>query len=114
MWPIAWSRRWRAEWARSVHANRRARASRTASGPAGQDRPAGRRDQAQRSGRQAKNDKVNRDVDTALAMPNVQKKLDMYGAEDGGGSADKLKRFIETETAKWSKVVKDGKGTMDT
>lgn len=59
-------------------------------------------------------DKVNRDVNTVLAMPDVQEKLDMYGAEDGGGSADKFKRFIETETAKWGKVVKDGKVTIDT
>ncbi|QPF74575.1 tripartite tricarboxylate transporter substrate binding protein [Roseateles sp. DAIF2] len=57
--------------------------------------------------------KINRDVNTVLAMPDVQEKLDQYGAEDGGGSADKFKRFIESETAKWAKVVKDGKVTVD-
>jgi len=58
--------------------------------------------------------KINRDVNTVLAMPDVQEKLDQYGAEDGGGSAEKFKRFIDSETAKWAKVVKDGKVTVDT
>ena len=52
--------------------------------------------------------KVNRDVNTVLAMPDVQERLDTYGAEDGGGSQDKFKQFISTEIAKWAKVVKDG------
>jgi len=54
-------------------------------------------------------DKVNRDVNTVLAMPDVQEKLDTYGAEDGGGSREKFRQFIATEIAKWAKVVKDGK-----
>jgi tripartite-type tricarboxylate transporter receptor subunit TctC len=54
-------------------------------------------------------DKVNRDVNTALAMPDVQDKLDAYGAEDSGGSREKFRQFIATEIAKWAKVVKDGK-----
>ena len=52
--------------------------------------------------------KVNRDVNTVLAMPDVQEKLDTYGAEDGGGSIEKFAQFIQTEIAKWAKVVKDG------
>ena len=52
--------------------------------------------------------KVNRDVNTLLAMPDVQEKLDTYGAEDGGGSAEKFTQFIQTEIAKWAKVVKEG------
>jgi len=59
-------------------------------------------------------DKVNRDVNTVLAMPDVQEKLDTYGAEDGGGSQDKFKQFISTEIAKWAKVVKDGKVHVET
>ncbi|HEX2009654.1 MAG TPA: tripartite tricarboxylate transporter substrate binding protein [Roseateles sp.] len=58
--------------------------------------------------------KINRDVNTVLAMPDVQDKLDMYGAEDGGGSVEKFKRFIDSEIAKWAKVVKDGKVVIDT
>jgi tripartite-type tricarboxylate transporter receptor subunit TctC len=53
-------------------------------------------------------DRINRDVNTVLAMPDVQEKLDNYGAEDGGGSRDKFRQFIDTEIVKWAKVVKDG------
>ena len=58
-------------------------------------------------------DKVNRDVNTVLAQPDVQEKLDTYGAEDGGGSREKFRQFIATEIAKWAKVVKDGKVKID-
>ena len=51
--------------------------------------------------------KVNRDVNTILAMPDVQEKLDTYGAEDGGGTSEKFAQFIRAEQAKWAKVVKD-------
>jgi tripartite-type tricarboxylate transporter receptor subunit TctC len=57
--------------------------------------------------------KVNADVNTVLAMPDVQEKLDAYGAEDGGGSADKFATFIRTEIAKWAKVVKDADVKVD-
>ena len=58
-------------------------------------------------------DKINRDVNTVLAMADVQERLDTYGAEDGGGSRDKFREFIASETAKWGKVVKDGKVRVD-
>lgn len=58
-------------------------------------------------------DKVNRDVNTVLAMPDVQERLDTYGAEDGGGTREKFTQFIASETAKWSKVVRDGKVKVD-
>jgi tripartite-type tricarboxylate transporter receptor subunit TctC len=58
-------------------------------------------------------DKVNRDVNTVLAMPDVQERLDTYGAEDGGGSRDKFKQFIASEIAKWAKVVKEGNVKVD-
>jgi len=51
--------------------------------------------------------KINRDVNAILAMPDVQERLDTYGAEDGGGSSDKFAKFIQTEITKWSKVVKE-------
>ncbi len=51
--------------------------------------------------------KINTDVNTVLAMPDVQERLDTYGAEDGGGSRDKFSKFIASEIAKWAKVVKE-------
>ena len=51
--------------------------------------------------------KVNRDVNAILAMPDVMDKLDTYGAEDGGGSAERFAQFIRSEQDKWAKVVKE-------
>ena len=53
-------------------------------------------------------DKINRDVNTVLAMPDVQAQLDTYGAEDGGGSREKFAQFIASEQLKWGRVVRDG------
>ena len=51
--------------------------------------------------------KVNADVNAILAMPDVQERLDTYGAEDGGGSAEKFDAFMREERVKWAKVVKE-------
>ena len=51
--------------------------------------------------------KINQDTNLVLALPDVQEKMDTYGAEDGGGSTEKFATFIHTEIAKWAKVVKD-------
>ncbi len=53
-------------------------------------------------------EKINRDVNTVLAMPDVIEKLDTYGAEDGGGTREKFAQFIASEQAKWARVVKEG------
>ena len=58
-------------------------------------------------------DKINHDVNTVLAMPDVQERLDTYGAEDGGGSREKFTKFISSEIDKWARVVKDGKVKVD-
>jgi tripartite-type tricarboxylate transporter receptor subunit TctC len=53
-------------------------------------------------------DKINQDVNTVLAMADVQERMDTYGAEDGGGSRDKFAKFIASEQVKWARVVKEG------
>ena len=58
-------------------------------------------------------DKINRDVNTVLAMPDVQERLDTYGAEDGGGSREKFQKFIAAEIEKWARVVRDAKVKVD-
>jgi tripartite-type tricarboxylate transporter receptor subunit TctC len=58
-------------------------------------------------------EKVNRDVNTILAMPDVQEKLDTYGAEDGGGTPQKFAQFIRAEQEKWAKVVKEADVKID-
>ena len=58
--------------------------------------------------------KVNDDVNKVLAMPDVQERMDTYGAEDGGGTRDKFAQFIRREIDLWSKVVKEGNIKVDT
>jgi tripartite-type tricarboxylate transporter receptor subunit TctC len=58
-------------------------------------------------------DKINQDVNTVLAMPDVQERLDTYGAEDGGGSREKFRQFIASEIQKWGRVVRDAKVKVD-
>ena len=53
-------------------------------------------------------EKINRDVNTVLAQPDVQEKFDTYGAEDGGGTREKFVQFIASEQVKWARVVKEG------
>ena len=53
-------------------------------------------------------DKINHDVNTVLALPDVQTQLDTYGAEDGGGTREKFAQFITSEQIKWARVVKEG------
>ena len=51
--------------------------------------------------------KINTDVNAVLAMADVQERLDTYGAEDGGGTAEKFNAFMHVERTKWAKVVKE-------
>ncbi len=50
--------------------------------------------------------RMNEDVNTVLAMPDVQEKMDQFGAEDGGGSIQKFADFIAAEQKKWAVVAK--------
>ncbi|HSV54903.1 MAG TPA: tripartite tricarboxylate transporter substrate binding protein [Burkholderiaceae bacterium] len=51
--------------------------------------------------------RMNEDINKVLAMPDVVEKFEQYGAEDGGGSAEKFSNFIQVESKKWAKVVKE-------
>lgn len=57
--------------------------------------------------------KMNEDINKVLAMPDVMERLDQYGAEDGGGSAEKFAELMRTERATWAKVIKDAKVTAE-
>ena len=48
--------------------------------------------------------RMNEDVNKVLAMPDVQEKMEQYGAEDGGGSIQKFADFIKSEQDKWKQV----------
>jgi tripartite-type tricarboxylate transporter receptor subunit TctC len=55
---------------------------------------------------QAMAQRMNDDVNKVLAMPDVQEKMELYGAEDGGGSIQKFADFIKAEQQKWTIVAK--------
>ena len=50
---------------------------------------------------------MNADVNKVLSMPDVAARLEEFGAEDAGGTSQAFAQFIESEYAKWGKVVKD-------
>jgi tripartite-type tricarboxylate transporter receptor subunit TctC len=55
---------------------------------------------------QAMAQRMNEDVNKVLAMPDMQAKLDQFGAEDAGGSIQKFADFIKAEQTKWAAVAK--------
>jgi tripartite-type tricarboxylate transporter receptor subunit TctC len=57
--------------------------------------------------------KMNEDVNKILQMPDVQEKMEQYGAEDGGGSIEKFSAFVKSEQAKWSVLAKAAKITPE-
>lgn len=57
--------------------------------------------------------RMNADINRVLAMPDVAQKLEQYGAEDGGGSVEKLGAFMLAEQKKWARVIRDAKITAD-
>lgn len=57
--------------------------------------------------------RMNEDINKVLAMSDVQEKLEQYGAEDGGGSAQQFADFIRNEQQKWAKVIRDAKVTLE-
>ncbi|WP_284619487.1 Bug family tripartite tricarboxylate transporter substrate binding protein [Aquabacterium humicola] len=57
--------------------------------------------------------RINDDVNTVLAMPDVQARFETFGVEDGGGSAERYAQFTRTEIAKWAQVAREAKVSMD-
>jgi len=57
--------------------------------------------------------RMNEDINKVLVMPDVVEKLAQFGAEDGGGSAQRFADFIRAEQVKWAKVVKDSNVKLD-
>lgn len=57
--------------------------------------------------------RLNADVNAVLAMPDVAQQLDGFGVEDGGGSAEQYAQLTRSEIAKWARVAKDARVTLD-
>jgi len=58
-------------------------------------------------------EKMNKDVNAVLAMPDVREKFNGFGVEDGGGSRDKFADLIRSELGKWAKVAKEANVRVD-
>ncbi|MDW5440922.1 tripartite tricarboxylate transporter substrate binding protein [Polaromonas sp. SM01] len=57
--------------------------------------------------------KMNQDINTVLAMADVQEKFDTFGVEDGGGSMEKYAQLVQSELSKWAKVAKEANVTVN-
>ena len=57
--------------------------------------------------------RLNADVNAVLAMPEVAQQLDGFGVEDGGGSAEQYAQLTRSEIAKWARVAKDARVTLE-
>jgi tripartite-type tricarboxylate transporter receptor subunit TctC len=57
--------------------------------------------------------KINQDVNTVLALADVQKQFETFGVEDGGGTPEEFSKFVSSEIAKWAGVARDAKVSMD-
>jgi tripartite-type tricarboxylate transporter receptor subunit TctC len=53
-------------------------------------------------------ERLEKEVRAIVAQPDVQQRLAELGAEPVGSSAADFAAFLKSETAKWSKVIKDG------
>ena len=51
--------------------------------------------------------RVNRDINSVLAQPEVARRMRELGVFDGGGPPQELDRFMAAERARWKKVVRD-------
>ncbi|CFP57241.1 Tripartite tricarboxylate transporter family receptor [Bordetella pertussis] len=48
-----------------------------------------------------------------LALPDVKQSIAKQGAEPAPSTPEELARLVEQETARWGKVIKDAKVTID-
>jgi tripartite-type tricarboxylate transporter receptor subunit TctC len=53
-------------------------------------------------------DKLNREVNRALQLPDVKQRLDQLGLEVEGGSAEKFDTFIKSQAARLNDLIKAG------
>jgi tripartite-type tricarboxylate transporter receptor subunit TctC len=58
-------------------------------------------------------DKLNREVNKILAMPDVRKQLQELGAQAVGGSPKKFADYVDAETKKWREVVQTAGISLD-
>jgi tripartite-type tricarboxylate transporter receptor subunit TctC len=58
-------------------------------------------------------DKLNKEVNRILNMPDVKKQMQALGAEPGGGTSDDFSNYVNAEIKKWAAVVKTAGFSLD-
>lgn len=58
-------------------------------------------------------ERLNRDINTVLALAEVKKIFEQQGVVPDGGSTAQFKAFIDGQTALWKKVIVQGRITAD-
>ncbi len=58
-------------------------------------------------------DKINKEVNKILAMPDVKKQLAQLGAEAGGGTSKEFNSYVNAEIDKWATVVNTAGISLD-
>jgi tripartite-type tricarboxylate transporter receptor subunit TctC len=51
--------------------------------------------------------KLHADVAKALSLPELQRRVELLGVDPGSSTPEQLTAFINSETARWAKVVRD-------
>lgn len=57
--------------------------------------------------------KIQDDANGVLRSPEVKDALQKQGAQAGGGTSEELGKFVDSEIAKWAKVIKDSNITVN-
>lgn len=57
--------------------------------------------------------RMNADVNQVLASADLQAKLGEFGAEDSGGTPERLGAFMRAEQARWARLIREAKITPD-
>lgn len=57
--------------------------------------------------------KMNKDIQAVLALPEVRERFDSFGVEDGGGPPERFAELQHAEIAKWAKVAKQANVRVD-
>ena len=58
-------------------------------------------------------DKLNREVNKILSMPEVRKQLQTLGGDPIGGTPEEFARFVDKEIKQWGAVVKSANFSLD-
>jgi len=58
-------------------------------------------------------ERLNRDINTVLAQPEVKKIFEQQGVVPEGGTPEQFKSFIASQMALWKRVVVQGRITAE-